>query len=193
VSTAGGRELLATVFGRLFESELGSVEALRVSVRGPNGGIVTMDERAGLGALLGEAGHPEPAPDPLHADLLAIFPAWTAAVSGVGLHLRDLLAEGMALPETTSMMRKRMVVDLADHLVEPAEMAPDRRQATLARARERVERVGAKHVLLVVTDGTVHVAGRTPEETMAHWSNVEFSARTHVARIEERLVHVAVG
>ena len=43
-------------------------------------------------------------------------------------------------------------------------------------------------MLLVTPFGMVHVAGRTPEETMAHWSNVEFSARTHVMRLEERLV-----
>ncbi len=46
---------------------------------------------------------------------------------------------------------------------------------------------GMKHVLLIEPDGTVHVAGPTPEETMAHYSNVEFSARVECARIEEAL------
>jgi len=185
-------DILVTIFGRLFESELGSVEELRVSTRTVDGtGVRTLDQIAALGRLLGEDGHPEPAADPLHVALLAEFPAWTAAVSGVAPHLRDLLAEGMAMPDTTSMMRKRAVPDLDAHLIGPEALAPANLAGTLARARERVESVGAKHVLLITMDGTVHVAGRTPEETMAHWSNVEFAARVGVTRIEERLVHPA--
>lgn len=185
-------DVLVTIFGRLFESELGSVEELRVSTRTLDGaGVRTLDTLAALGRLLGEETHPEPAPDALHVALLEVFPAWTAAVSGVAPHLRDLLLEGMAMPETTSMMRKRAVPDLSAHLVTADDLAPVNLAVTLAHARERCESVAAKHVLLITTDGTVHVAGRTPEETMAHWSNVEFAARVGIKRIEERLVHPA--
>lgn len=182
-------DILVTIFGRLFESDLGSVEELRVSTRVAGGGVRTLDALAGLGRLLGEAHHPEPAPEALHVALLEAFPAWTAAVSGIAPHLRDLLAEGMAMPDTTSMMRKRAVPDLAAHLVAADALAPADLAGTLARARERCEAVAAKHVLLITPDGMVHVAGRTPEETMAHWSNVEFAARAGIMRIEERLVH----
>lgn len=183
-------DALVTIFGRLFESDLGSVEALRVSTRTADGtGVRTLDELTALRGLLGEDGPTESAPDPLHVALLDAFPAWTAAVSGVAPHLRDLLVEGMAMPDTTSMMRKRAVPDLAAHLVAVDALAPANLAGTLARARERCEAVAAKHVLLITPDGTVHVAGRTPEETMAHWSNVEFAARVGIKRIEERLVH----
>jgi len=185
-------DILITIFGRLFESDLGSVEELRVSTRTADGaGVRTLDTLAALAGLLGEETHPESAPDPLHVALLKVFPAWTAAVSGVAPHLRDLLAEGMAMPDTTSMMRKRAVPDLNAHLVAADALAPANLVGTLSRARERCEAVAAKHVLLITPDGTVHVAGRTPEETMAHWSNVEFAARVGIKRIEERLVHAA--
>lgn len=182
------QDLLVTVFGRLFERDLATLEAVRVSAREPDGTIRTLDELAALGGLLGEDGHDLPAPDPVHVALLAAFPGYTAAVSGIARSLRDLQAAGMALPETTSMMRKRQVADLSDHLVAAEALAPANLDATIARARERVASVGAKHVLLITPFGMVHVAGRTPEETMAHWSNVEFSARTQIMRIEERLV-----
>jgi hypothetical protein len=50
-----------------------------------------------------------------------------------------------------------------------------------------------KHVLLIEPDGTVHVAGPSPEEAMAHYSNVEFSARVECARVEEALGHRSDG
>lgn len=186
-------DIRVTVFGRLFERDLASLESVRVSTRDPDGAIQTLDELAALGGLLGEDGHEPPAPDPVHVALLAAFPGYTAAVSGIARSLRDLQAEGMALPETTSMMRKRQVVDLSEHLVPAEALAPANLAATIARARERVESVGAKHVLLITPFGMVHVAGRSPEETMAHWSNVEFSARTQIMRIEERLVDRLAG
>jgi len=184
-------DILVTIVGRLFERDLASLEAVRVSLREPDGRVRTLDELAALGGLLGEDGHPEPAPDPVHTALLEAFPGYTAAVSGIARSLRDLQDEGMALPETTNMMRKRQVVDLDDHVVPAEALAPGKLAATIAQARERVESVGANHVLLITPYGMVHVAGRTPEETMAHWSNVEFCARTHIMRIEERLVDVA--
>ena len=182
------QDILVTIVGRLFERDLATLESVRVSVREADGAIRTLDELAALGGLLGGDGHDAPDPDPVHVALLAAFPGYTAAVSGIARSLRDLLAEGMALPETTSMMRKRQVVDLAPHVVPPDALAPANLAATIARARERVEAVGAKHVLIITPFGMVHVAGRTPEETMAHWSNVEFSARTQIMRIEERLL-----
>jgi hypothetical protein len=181
------QDILVTIFGRLFERDLATLESMRVSTREADGAIRTLDELAALGGLLGEDGHEPPVPDPVHVALLAAFPGYTAAVSGIARSLRDLQAEGMALPETTSMMRKRQVVDLSEHEVPAEALAPANLAATVARAGERVEAVGAKHVLLITPFGMVHVAGRTPEGTMAHWSNVEFSARTQIMRIEERL------
>ena len=182
-------DILVTIFGRLFERDLATLESVRVSMREADGRVRTLDELAALGGLLGEDGHPAPRPDPIHVALLDAFPGYTAAVSGIARTLRDLQEEGMPLPETTSMMRKRQVVDLANHVVPADALAPANLAATIARARERVEQVGAKHVLLITPFGMVHVAGRTPEGTMAHWSNVEFSARVGVKRIEERLVN----
>jgi len=50
-------------------------------------------------------------------------------------------------------------------------------------------RPGLRSGPLIEPDGTVHVAGPTLEETMAHYSNVEFSARVECARIEEASRH----
>ena len=44
-----------------------------------------------------------------------------------------------------------------------------------------------KHVLVIEPEGTVHVAGMVSADTMAHYSNVEFSARVECLRIEERI------
>ena len=190
-------DILVTIFGRLFESELSTLEQLTVSCRTPDG-VRSLGERTALALLLGEdppadapaAAEPGdgagPSTTALHRTMLGAWPETTAAVSGLALHLRDLLTEGLPLPDPTSMMRKRGVTQLADHLVEPAALAPAELDRTLARARETAVAKGMKHVLIVVSDGTVHVAGRTPEETMAHWSNVEFSAKVECLRVEER-------
>lgn len=189
IDPASTGDPLVALLGRLLESRLGSLEHLLATIRTDDRDR-SMDARTALSRLLGEPVAPEIAPDPLHGALLAAVPGAGAAVSGVALHLRDLLAEGMALPETTSMMRKRGVPDLADRCVAPEDLLPGRLPATLAAARERAEARGAKHVLLFTPDGVVHVAGRTPEETMAHWSNVEFAARAAVMRVEERLLEI---
>jgi hypothetical protein len=184
---------LPVIIGRLFESELGSLEALVVSRRAPDG-VYSLDGLTALGLLLsGEDPATEPSPaDPvvvaLHHAMLTAWPDLTCAVSGLALHLRDLFAEGVALPEPTSMMRKRGVTRLADHVVEPSALEPSGLGATLARARALAEAKGMKHILIILAGGMVHVAGRAPEESMAHWSNVEFSARVEVMRVEEALV-----
>ncbi|GEM_PF-4010366 len=189
IDPASTGDPLVTLLGRLLESRLGSLEHLLATIR-TDAGDRSMEARTALSRLLGEPATPEIAPDPLHGALLAAVPGATAAVSGVALHLRDLLAEGMALPETTSMMRKRGVPDLADRLVPSDDLLPGRLPTTIATMRERAEARGAKHVLIFTPDGVVHVAGRTPEETMAHWSNVEFAARAAVMRVEERLLAI---
>ena len=184
---------LPVIIGRLFESELGSLEALVISRRAPDG-VYSLDGLTALGLLLsGEDPATGPAPADaavvaLHHAMLAAWPDRTCAVSGIALHLRDLFAEGMALPEPTSMMRKRGVKRLADHVVEPAALEPSALGATLVRARAVAEANGMQHILVILADGMVHVAGRAPEETMAHWSNVEFSARVEVMRVEEALL-----
>ena len=191
---SAGDDILVTIFGRLFESELGTLERLVVSCRTADG-TRTLDGTAALARWLGETGPGDPsAPgDPgieaIHLAMLAAWPEHTAVVSGLALHLRDLFVVGLSLPEPTSMMRKRGVTHLPDHVVEPTALAGAALEETLARARERASANAMKHVLIVVSDGMVHVAGRSPEETMAHWSNVEFSARVECLRVEERSVH----
>lgn len=183
-----------TLFGRLLERGLGALEGCTISQRGPDGTLVTLDAQEALGRLIGEI--PSDAPradrDPeaaaFHAALLAAFPGWTTAVSGVALHLRDLIAEEMALPEATSMMRKRGIRHVADHLVAAGACRGAAQAETIAAAWARTEANGMRHVLIVEPDGTVHVGGPAPAETMAHWSNVEFSAQVAVLRAEERVL-----
>lgn len=183
---------LVTIFGRLFESEFVTLECFAISCRAPDG-IRYLDETVALARLLGgedpEAPF-EPADPSTHALHCAMYAAWPdfgAVVTGPSRHLRSLLAEGCAMPEPTSMMRKRGVTHLEAHVVAEGALASPRLAATLAGAREMAAANGMKHVLLIEPDGTVHVAGSTPEETMAHYSNVEFSARVECARIEEAL------
>ncbi|MFN8620287.1 MAG: hypothetical protein U0869_06030 [Chloroflexota bacterium] len=186
-------DLAVTLLARLLESELGTLDALALTLRAGEGSR-SMDGLTALARLLGEARADDPVPplDPavaaIHAALLAASPEHSTAISGTALHLRDLLAEGMDLPDPTSMMRKRGVTRLADHLVDPAALAPEALAATVQAAAERCLAAGMKHTLIVVRDGTVHASGRAPDETMAHWSNVEFSAKVAVLRVEERLV-----
>ena len=158
-----------------------------------------LDETVALARLLGD-GDPEapfepadPSTHALHRAMHAAWPESEAVVSGPARHLRALLAEGWAMPEPTSMMRKRGVTRLDDHLVEAGALAGPQVAATLARARETADANGMKHVLLIEPDGTVHVAGSSPEEAMAHYSNVEFSARVECARIEEAFGHRSDG
>ena len=193
-----GDDVLITIFGRLFESELGTLERLVLSCRIADD-TRTLDGTAALARVLGETGPGDPAApgDPgieaIHRAMLAAWPEHTVVVSGLALHLRDLLVEGFAPPETTSMMRKRGVTHLPDHVVEPAALAAAALEQTLARAHELAGAKAMKHVLIVVSDGMVHVAGRSPEETVAHWSNVEFSARVECLRVEERIAHQIVS
>ena len=185
---------LVTVATRLLERELASPEALAVSERTPDG-LRSLDLLGALAAILDDGlavvppGAPAaPAVHALHAACYVAWPDRNAIVSGVALHLRDLLAEGMGLPDPTSMMAKRGIVRVADHLVPAGALWGAERDATLARARALADERGMKHVLLIEPDGMVHAAGRTPEETMAHWSNVEFAARIECLRVEDRLV-----
>lgn len=186
-------ERLLTIFGRLFESEFVTLERFALSCRTP-AGMRYLDEADALALMLGE-GEPgvprepaDPAAHTLHRTMYAAWPDMHAVVSGPSRHLRALLAEGCELPEPTSMMRKRGVTRLADHLVETGALAGPRVAATLASARETATANGMTHVLILEQDGTVHVAGRLAEEAMAHYSNVEFSARVACVRIEEAFV-----
>lgn len=186
-------ERLVTIFGRLFESEFVTLERFAISCRTTTG-MRYLDESDALALMLGDGdpGAPAAPADPsthaLHRTMYAAWPDVDAVVSGPSRHLRALLAEGCALPDPTSMMRKRGVTRLVDHLVEPGSLAGQRAAATLAHARETASANGMTHVLLLEQDGTVHVAGRLAEEAMAHYSNVEFSARVACIRIEEAFV-----
>lgn len=190
IEPADATELLVKIFGRLFESEFVTLERFSISCR-TTAGMRYLDESDALALLLGEGdpGVPrEPADSSAHALHRTMYAAWPdvhAVMSGPSRHLRALLAEGCAPPNPTSMMRKRGVTRLVDHFVEPGALAGPRLAATLAAARETATANGMTHVLLLEQDGTVHVAGRLAEEAMAHYSNVEFSARVECARIEE--------
>ena len=182
------------IFRRLFENEFLTLEGFAISCCGPED-MQYLDDTNALASMLEDEssdGLFAPSDPTMHALHRAIYEAWPdveAVVSGPSLHLRALMDEGMALPAPTSMMIKRGVTDLRDHLVGPEALVAPHLDATLARARETAAEHGMKHVLLVATDGTVCVAGPSPEETMAHYSNVEFAARVECIRIEETAVH----
>jgi ribulose-5-phosphate 4-epimerase/fuculose-1-phosphate aldolase len=195
VAVAGpARVTPVVIFGRLFESELLTLEGFAISCRAP-GGMHYLDQTNALASMLaqeppGDLVTPsDPTSHALHRAMYEAWPDVEAVVSGVSLHLRALMDEGMALPAPTSMMIKRGVTDLQDHLVGPEALVAPHLDATLARARAAADGHGMRHVLLVTTAGTVCVAGPSPEETMAHYSNVEFSARVECLRIEEATVH----
>jgi ribulose-5-phosphate 4-epimerase/fuculose-1-phosphate aldolase len=187
-----------TVFRRLFENEYVTLEGFAISCRAAEG-MHYIDESVALERMFAEEDRDEPfAPsDPtMHAFHGAMYAAWPdveSVVSGWSRHLRALMVEGFALPAPTSMMRKRGVSDLKDHLVEPSALIWAQRDATLARARETATRNGMAHILLVASNGMVVVAAPKAEEAMAHWHNVEFSARVECIRIEEAAVHQLDG
>ena len=187
-----------TIFRRLFENEFVTLEGFAISCRMP-GRMRYLDERDAIARLLETEAPDAPSPpsDPaLHALHEGMYTAWPdvqAAVSGISLHLRALMDEGMDLPAPTSMMRKRGVNDLREHLVAPAALAGASLSGTLGSAQAAAVRNGMRHVLLVTTEGRVHVAGPSAAEAMAHFSNVEFAARVECLRLEELSVHRSGG
>ena len=194
--SAGGpvEATLVTVFRRLFENEFATLDGFAASCRAPDR-MRYIDESVALARMLVEEDLAQPfvPSDPtmhaLHAAMYAAWPDVQSVVSGWSRHLRALMTEGFALPAPTSMMRKRGVSDLRAHLVEPGALDAPQRDATLARARETAVHNGMTHVLLVASNGMVVVAAPKAEEAMAHWHNVEFSARVECIRIEETAVH----
>ena len=187
-----------TLFRRLFENEFVTLDGFAISCRAADG-MHYIDESVALARMLADEDLDEPfvPSDPtIHAVHRAMYVAWTdveSVVSGWSRHLRALMVEGLALPPPTSMMRKRGVSDLRDYLVEPSALVEPQLGETLATARETATRNGMAHILLVVSSGMVVAAAPKPEETMAHWHNVEFSARVECIRIEEAAVHTHDG
>jgi ribulose-5-phosphate 4-epimerase/fuculose-1-phosphate aldolase len=187
-----------TLFRRLFENEFITLDGFAISCRAADG-MRYIDESVALARMLAEEDVDEPfAPsDPamraLHRSIYTSWPEVESVVSGWSRHLRALMVEGFALPPPTSMMRKRGVTDLRDHLVESGALVGSLLDSTLARARETATRNRMNHILLVAPDGMVVVAAPKPEEAMAHWHNVEFSARVECIRIEEAAVHMTAG
>lgn len=187
-----------TMFRRLFENEFVTLDGFAISCRTASG-MHYIDESVALGRMLADEDRDEPfAPsDPtmhaLHEAMYAAWPDVESVVSGWSRHLRALQVEGYPMPAPTSMMRKRGVSDLQDHLVEPGAVAGSQRALTLAQARETATRNGMTHVLLVAANGMVVAAGPRPEEVMAHWHNVEFSAQIECMRIEEAALHAPDG
>lgn len=181
-------------FRRLFANEFVTLDGFAISCRAGEG-MRYLDESVAIGRLLADDDSDEPFPpsDPamhaLHQSLYVAWPEAASVVSGWSRHLRALLAEGLAPPPPTSMMRKRGVSDLRDHIVEPGDLVGSRVDDAIAGARETAARKGMAHLLLVASDGMVVVAAPRPEEAMAHWHNVEFSARVECIRVEESAVH----
>ncbi len=192
-SLSASTATLATVFRRLFENEFATLDNIAISRNLPSG-IQYIDQSVALDCwLLDEAVDAsfEPADAStyaLHEAAYELLPDAETVVSGWSRHLRALLLEDMALPSPTSMMRKRGVTDLEDHLVDSDDLVGPGLTATLTQARDRTRQNGMEHVLLVATNGLVVVAGANPFETMAHWHNVEFAARIECMRLEEATV-----
>ena len=186
------------VFQRLFENEFVTLDGFAISCRVADG-MDYLDESDALARMLAEGDFDEPrAPsDPsmhaLHRAIYATSPDVESVVSGWSRHLRALMVEGFALPAPTSMMRKRGIADLRDHLVDPGALVGSHLDSTLSQARDVATRNRMAHLLLVATNGMVVVAAPKPEEAMAHWHNVEFSARVECIRVEEAAVHGPVG
>jgi hypothetical protein len=184
---------LATVFGRLYENEFATLDDIAISRHLPSG-IQYIDQSVALDCWLldqeVDASYvpADPTTYALHEAAYELLPGAETVVSGLARHLRALLLEDMALPGPTSMMRKRGVADLGEHLVDPDDLVGSALAATLTQARDRTRQNGMEHVLLVATNGLVIVAGANPFETMAHWHNVEFAARIECMRLEEAAV-----
>jgi ribulose-5-phosphate 4-epimerase/fuculose-1-phosphate aldolase len=183
-------EALVTVFRRLFESDFVTLDGFAISCRTPDGARYLDESDAVVRMLLDEPAVDRAAPGDraaltIHEAAYRAWPEAGCAVSGRPLHLRAILAEGAALPGPTSMMRKRGVVDLRDHLVEPDALLAPAIDATIARARAIAVDHGMKHMLIVATDGTVFAAAPTPEEALGHFQNVGFAARVECIRVEE--------
>jgi hypothetical protein len=182
------------VFRRLFANEFVTLDGFAISCRADMG-MRYLDDSVAIARLLADDDSDEsftpsdPAIHALHRSLYAAWPEAGSVVSGWSRHLCALLAEGLAPPPPTSMMRKRGVSDLRDHIVEPDALVGSRVDDVIADARETAARKGMTHLLLVASDGMVVVAAPRPEEAMAHWHNVEFTARVECIRIEEAAVH----
>ena len=189
---------LPIVFWRLFENEFATLDGIAISARLIDGMEYT-DESDALGRLLGtdDASRPFVPGDAstyeLHRALYASMPDVQSVVSGWSRHLRALQMEGLALPAATSMMRKRGITDLSEHLVEPADLIGSRLAETLDAAQRTATRNGMAHLLLVVSNGSVVVAAPSRIEAMAHWHKVEFAARVECMRVEEADVHRVGG
>ncbi len=183
-------EVLVTVFGRLFENEFATLDGIAMSRRTPDS-LRYLDQSVALSYLLGiqDVNEPfEPADRgilTLHRALYAAAPEVDTVVSGWSRHLQALLLEGMALPVSTSMMRKRGIPDLAPHVVAPGALLDARQAESIAMAQELAALNGMKHLLLIGPDGFVVAAGTGAWEVMAHWHNIEFAARVECLRLEE--------
>jgi hypothetical protein len=188
MSTTATRDLLATIFGRLFENEFATLDGIAISCRTPEG-MDYVEGTAALASWLDDRVSAAPPPDPavreLHAACYEAAPSHEVVISGWSRHLRALLLEGYPPPPATSMMRNRGVPDLAAHLVEPAALTNTALPRTLALAQELAAAGAMRHHLLITTEGYVVVSGAPPFEAMAHWHNVELAARVECLRLED--------
>jgi hypothetical protein len=189
-AAADRNTLVDTVFRRLFENEFATLDGIAIS-HSIDGELEYIDESVALGRMLDiESAFAPFEPTDVDARQLhqAMHDAWpevTSVVSGWSRHLKALFDEDMALPACTSMMRKRGVSDLAQYVVDPSALKGVALEATLASARATAQHNEMAHVLVVVDNGMVVVAGPTAIEAMAHWHNVEFAARIECMRVEE--------
>lgn len=188
--TTAGRQILATIFGRLYEPEFATLDGIAISCRTADG-FDYADGTTGLSLWLGDeisqqrTDPEDPSAHAVHEALYAAMPDHEAVISGWSRHLRALLLEGSAPPPSTSMMRNRGVADLGAHLVDPSALEQPSLSDTIDRAAAVAEKNGMRHLLIVTTEGLVVVSGAPPFEAMAHWHNVEFAARVECLRLEE--------
>jgi len=184
------REILATMFGRLYEPEFATLDGIALSCRSADG-FGYADGTTGLSLWMDDGiselrAEPEDAAaHELHRALYAAMPNHQAVISGWSRHLRALLLEGLAPPPPTSMMRKRGIPDVGAHIVEPSAFDPAQLADTIDGARVLAEQNAMRHLLIITSEGLVVVSGAPPFEAMAHWHNIEFAARVECLRLEE--------
>lgn len=104
-----------------------------------------------------------------------------AVVAGRPPHAMSLLAQGLSLGPSTSMMKKRNVLRADDHVYDRS--ALDDFPALLDAARAKADDADMGHMLMIVRDWGVICCAPNLPEAIAHYQNIELLARLEVARL----------